>query len=148
MCRRLAEVQTEHQNGEERGFKWLWTWHGCWCQTGWSEYFKNCWSTGIFTHNISRVYREWSEKETISSEWQLCGWKCLVDVRGQSGKGRRVRDDGKATLTQITARYNQDMQKTISERTTRRTLKQMVYSSRRLRRNGGYDSHRLTKIGQ
>ncbi len=22
--RRLAEVQTEHQNGEERGFKWLW----------------------------------------------------------------------------------------------------------------------------
>ncbi len=23
MWRRLAEVQTEHQNGEERGFKWL-----------------------------------------------------------------------------------------------------------------------------
>ncbi len=40
--RRLAEVQTEHQNGEERGFKWLWTWNVCWCQTGWSEYFKNC----------------------------------------------------------------------------------------------------------
>ncbi len=31
--RRLAEVQTEHQNGKERGFKWLWTWNGCWCQT-------------------------------------------------------------------------------------------------------------------
>ncbi len=27
--RRLAEIQTEHQNGEERGFKWLWTWNGC-----------------------------------------------------------------------------------------------------------------------
>ncbi len=40
----LSEVQTEHQNGEERGFKWLWTWNGCWCQTGWSEYFTNCWS--------------------------------------------------------------------------------------------------------
>ncbi len=26
--RRLAEVQTEYQNGEERGFKWLWTWNG------------------------------------------------------------------------------------------------------------------------
>ncbi len=49
--RRLAEVQTEHQNGEERGFKWLWTWSGYWCQKCWSEYFKNCWSTGIFTHN-------------------------------------------------------------------------------------------------
>ncbi len=23
------------------------TWTGCWCQTGWSEYFKNCWSTGM-----------------------------------------------------------------------------------------------------
>ncbi len=34
-------------------FKWLWTWTGCWCQMGWSEYYKNCWSTGIFMHNHS-----------------------------------------------------------------------------------------------
>ncbi len=73
--------------------------------------------------------------------------------------GRLVRDDRKATVTQITTRYNQDMQKTISEHTTRRTLKQMGYSSRRPHRvpllsggqetgtgNGGYN--RLTKIGQ
>jgi len=20
----------------------LWAWHGCWCQTGWSEYFTIC----------------------------------------------------------------------------------------------------------
>ncbi len=45
--------------------------------------------------------------------------------------GRLVRDDRKATVTQITTRYNQSMQNTISERTTRRTLKQMGYSSRR-----------------
>ncbi len=45
--------------------------------------------------------------------------------------GRLVRDDKKATVTQITTRYNQCMQNTISERTTRRTLKQMGYSSRR-----------------
>ncbi len=37
----------------------------------------------------------------------------------------------KATITQITTCYNQGMQNTISERTTRRTLKQMCYSSRR-----------------
>ncbi len=98
--RRLAEVQTEHQNGEERGFKWLWTWNGCWCQTS-------------------------------RSERQLCGRKYLVDVRGQRRMGRLVRDDRKATVTQITTRYNQDMQNTISERTTRRTLKQMSYSNRR-----------------
>ncbi len=72
---------------------------------------------------ISRVFREWSEKENISSERQLCGRKCLVDVRGQRRMGRLVRDDRKETVTQITTRYNQGMQNTISERTTRRTLK-------------------------
>ncbi len=45
--------------------------------------------------------------------------------------GRLVRDDRKAKVTQITTRYNQGMQNTISEHTTRRTLKHMGYSSRR-----------------
>ncbi len=86
-----------------------------------------------FSHTtISRVYREWSEKMKISSEQQLCGRKCLVDARDQRRMGRLVRDYRKATVTQITTRYNQDMQNTISEHTTRRTLKQMGYSSRRL----------------
>ncbi len=85
-----------------------------------------------FSHTtISRVYREWSEKEKISSERQLWERKCLVDVRGQRRMDRLVRDDRKATVTQINTRYNQCMQNTISERTTRRTLKQMGYSSRR-----------------
>ncbi len=85
-----------------------------------------------FSHiTISRVYREWYEKDKISSKRQLCGRKCLVDVRGQRRIGRLVRDDRKPTVTQITTRYNQGMQNTISERTTRRTLKQMGYSSRR-----------------
>ncbi len=86
---------------------------------------------GFSRTTISRVYREWSEKEKISSELQLWGRKCLVDVRGQRRMGRLVRDDRKTTVTQITTRYNQRMQNTISERTTRRTLKQMGYSSRR-----------------
>ncbi len=42
---------------------------------------------------------------------------------------RLVRDDRKAT--HITTHYNQGIQNTISERTTRRSLKQMGYSSRR-----------------
>ncbi len=70
-------------------------------------------------------------REKISSEQQLCGRKCLVDVRGQRRMGRLVRDDRKATVTQINTRYNQGMENAISERTTRRTLKQMCYSSRR-----------------
>ncbi len=87
-----------------------------------------------FSHTtISRVYREWSEKEKISSERQLCGRKCLVDVRGQRRMDKLVRDDRKTTVTQITTCYNQVIQNTISEHTTHRTLKQMGSSSRRHR---------------
>ncbi len=85
---------------------------------------------GFSRTTIAKVYRDWSKKEKISSEWQLCGQKCLVDVRGQRRMGRLVEDDRKTTVTQITTRYNQGMQNTISEHTTCRTLKQMGYSSR------------------
>ncbi len=155
--RRLAEVQTEHQNGEERGFKWLWTWNGCWCQTGLVWVFQKLLIYWDSHTTISRVYREWSEKEKISSEQQLCRWKCLVDVRGQRRMDRLVRDDRKATVTQITTRYNQGMQNIISERTTRRTLNRCAPAAEehtgccscQIRTgNGGYNSHRLTKTGQ
>ncbi len=126
--RRLAEIQTEHQNWEERGFKWLWTAVGA-RQAG-LRISKTA-DLGFSRTTIFRVYREWSEKEKISSERQLCGRKCLVDVRGHRRMGRLVRDYIKATVTQRTARYNQGMQNTISERTTHRALKQMGYSSRR-----------------
>ncbi len=53
----------------------------------------------------------------------------MSEVRGEWADF--VRDDRKATLTQITTRYNQGMQNTISEHTTCWTLKQMGYCSRR-----------------
>lgn len=85
---------------------------------------------GFSRTTISRVYREWSEKGKISSERHFCGRKCLVDAQGQKRIDQLIHDDRKATVSEITVRYNQGMQNTISERTTRRTLKQMGYSCR------------------
>lgn len=66
--RQPPEDQPEHQKGERR-LKGLWTWHGCQCLTGWSEYFSNCW---VSPHN-----HLWGSQR---SEWV----KCLVDARQQS----------------------------------------------------------------
>ncbi len=51
-------------------------------------------------------------KRENMSERQLCGRKCLVDVRDQRRMGRLVRDNRKATVTQITTRYNRGIQNT------------------------------------
>ncbi len=63
-------------------------------------------------------------------QWAAVVWM-KMSCWCQRRMGRLVRDDRKATVTQITTRYNQDLQNTISEHTTRRTLKQMDSSSRR-----------------
>ncbi len=82
---------------------------------------------GFSCTTSSRVYREW-KRENI--QWATVEWT-KMPCWCQRSMGRLVRDDRKATITQITTRYNQGKQNTISERTTRRTLKQMGYSSRR-----------------
>ncbi len=56
---------------------------------------------------------------------------CICLEQGSSNLILEGRCDRKATETQKNTRYNQGMQNTISEHTTRRTLKQMGYSSRR-----------------
>ncbi len=140
-----------------RGFKWLWT-RNVVGADGLVWVFQKLLIYWDFHTQPSLGFTENDLKKKISSEQQLCGWKCLVDVRGQRRMCRLVRDDRKTTVTQTTTRYNQGIQNTISEHTTRRTLKHMDSSSRRPHRvlllsakrtwHGGYNSHRLTRIGQ
>lgn len=53
---------------------------GYWCPTGCSESVTNCWSARIQTHNHLQGSQR-TQKEKLSSEGQVCGRKCLVDVR-------------------------------------------------------------------
>ncbi len=126
MVKTICWSSNQAQNGEERR---LWTWHGCWCQTGWFEYFRNCWSTGIFTHNhlqgLQRMVRKRENIRWAADLWVKRPYWCkrrMVTLVGA---------DRKATVTHITTHYSRGMQKSISERITCRTLKQMGYSSRR-----------------
>ncbi len=78
---RLAEVQTEHQNGEERGFKWL---NVEWLLVpdGLAWVFQKLLIYWDFHKQPSLEFTE-NGLLKISRERQLCGRKCLVDVRGQ-----------------------------------------------------------------
>jgi len=84
---------------------------------------------GFSRATISRVYKEWCEKVKTSSMRQPCGRKCCVDARGQRRMGRLIQD--RESWTEITTRYNRDMQQSICEATTRTTLRRMGYNSRR-----------------
>ncbi|XP_056328270.1 uncharacterized protein zgc:194285 [Danio aesculapii] len=86
---------------------------------------------GLSRTTVSRVYREWSEKDKTSTGRQECGRKSLVDDRGQKRMSRLIKADRKATVTELTVRYNQGTRRSISERTTRRALKQMGYSKQK-----------------
>ncbi len=84
-----------------------------------------------FSHTtISRVYREWSEKRKCPASGSCVDEHALLmsEVRGEWTDWLEMIE---RQVTQITTRYNQGLQNTISEHTTRRTLKQMDSSSRR-----------------
>ncbi len=89
---------------------------------------------GFSRTTITRVYREWSVKENFPVSGSCVDENALLmsEVRGEWADWLEMIERQRYNcITQITTHHNQGMQNTISERTTRRTLKQMGYSSRR-----------------
>jgi len=96
-------------------------------------------------------------KGKTSSMQQSCGWKCLVDARGQRRMSWLIQADRRATLTEVTTRYNRGCSKAFVKSQHAQTLRQMGYYSRRphrvplistTNRKRGYNLQELTKIGQ
>uniref|UniRef100_A0AAQ5X1D5 Transposase Tc1-like domain-containing protein n=1 Tax=Amphiprion ocellaris TaxID=80972 RepID=A0AAQ5X1D5_AMPOC len=85
---------------------------------------------------VSRVYREWCERQKTSSHRGSCGRKRLVDESGERRMERMVEANNQATSVQIQALYNSSgPEKPISLTTTRRTLKRLGYSRATPRRD-------------
>ena len=74
-----------------------------------------------FHATVSRVCKEWCDKQNASSEQQLCGNETLIKERGPRRRARLVKADRKATVTQITAHRDSGMQKSVSDYATRQT---------------------------
>lgn len=70
-----------------------------------------CWSAGITTTTKCMIHRKWSEK--IRKEWRYPAFvwrKMPCWCQGSEVRtGRLVRDHRKATVSQITTGYNQDV---------------------------------------
>uniref|UniRef100_A0A672F5P9 Transposase Tc1-like domain-containing protein n=1 Tax=Salarias fasciatus TaxID=181472 RepID=A0A672F5P9_SALFA len=78
---------------------------------------------------VSRVYREWCDKQKTSSQRKGCGRKRLVDESGERRMERMVEENNRATCTQIQALYNRsEPDRPISLTTTRRALRRLGYS--------------------
>ncbi|KAJ8272878.1 hypothetical protein GJAV_G00094490 [Gymnothorax javanicus] len=82
---------------------------------------------GFSRTTVSRVYKEWREKQKTSSERQSCGRKLLVNENSEKIIDTIIKADRMATSAEITAAYNSKAQRTVSHSTIRRTLKRMGY---------------------
>lgn len=78
---------------------------------------------------MSRVYNEWCEKKKTSSDRATTGRKRLVDENGEKWIESVVEANNQVTIEEIHAMYNSSgVEKPISLRTARRTLKRLGYT--------------------
>ena len=88
-----GDVHINPKDGGEILSKWLWMWSDYWCQTGWFEYLRNCFS-------CNTVYSEWCDKQKTSSSYAGRNAFLMREVRGEGP------DWLKLTVTQITTHYS------------------------------------------
>lgn len=75
-----AEVQTEHQSGEERWLKWLWMCHVCWCHT---EYFPH-------SHGLPRMGWKTRSITWVAELWEMLCW-CQRTEKNDQPNNRTLR---------------------------------------------------------
>lgn len=82
-------------------------------ELGWSEYYRNCWSTGIFTRN-----HRWGFQRTLSKRENI-QWAAVLWMRRprwcERWEETGLTDDRKATVARPSTGYNQGMQNNISK---------------------------------
>ncbi|XP_015463034.3 uncharacterized protein LOC107197795 [Astyanax mexicanus] len=84
-------------------------------------------SLGFSRTTVSRVFREWNQKQKTTTNRRSCGRKPLVDEGGQKKMLKIVQANIRATTKQITDAFNDGTQRVISERTAYRTLCRMGF---------------------
>ncbi|XP_072534497.1 uncharacterized protein [Salminus brasiliensis] len=82
---------------------------------------------GFSRTTVSRVFREWNQKQKTTTNRRSCGRKPLVDEGGQKRMAKIVQANIRATTKQITDEFNNGTQRVISERTAYRTLCRMGF---------------------
>lgn len=88
--------------------------HGCWCQTGWTKCFPNCWwSCGVFTTIMRFLPRMASQRENpVSNRCAEENTLLRLGVRGQNGQ------KGLLESSLCPGNPNAGLQDSVSEQTT------------------------------
>ncbi|TRY54698.1 hypothetical protein DNTS_031233 [Danionella cerebrum] len=78
---------------------------------------------GFPSATVRSVYKDWDENDKTPSNRQHRGFRCVDEIK----MDRLVQADRTATISELTARYNEDSEQAISEYITRRILKKLGY---------------------
>ena len=104
------QIRVRIWNADKMWSKWLWQWNDCWCQTGWFEHLRNCWSPGILgtMGRARKLPGNWVQMSMISVHgvWTM--------VAGGTGNHGRIGGLGDVTVVCQRASLNRQRVKPLS----------------------------------